>query len=328
MEPTTGKAKYYTLMEALKEQILSGTIKPGQKLPSENELTKEYALSRHTVRKALALLENEGYITAQHGKGTFCSERVIQRHNSKNIAVVTTYLSDYIFPRLIQGMDRVLSENGYSIILKNTCNSRSKEEKVLKELLDKPIDGLIIEPSKSQILCRHINLYEMLDKYQIPYVFIQGCYPQMADKPCILMDDCKGGYLLTRHLLETGRRNIIGIFKADDSQGAQRHKGYQIVQQDFAEEVQEGRGRGRPEAQQHLQTAVDQTGEQAPLDAVAEGHQHKGQHAEQGDAAAVGHGEDADVGQHRANGDHQGAFDQNAGLGISFRHFGFAPQYK
>ena len=40
------------------------------------------------------------------------------------------------------------------------------------------------------------------------------------------MDDCKGGYLLTRHLLETGRRNIIGIFKADDSQGAQRHKGY------------------------------------------------------------------------------------------------------
>jgi|GEM_PF-2676 len=87
MEPTTGKAKYYTLMEALKEQIPSGTIKPGQKLPSENELTREYALSRHTVRKALALLENEGYITAQHGKGTFCSERVIQRHNSKNIAV-------------------------------------------------------------------------------------------------------------------------------------------------------------------------------------------------------------------------------------------------
>ena len=109
---------------------------------------------------------------------------------------------------------------------------------------------------------------------------------------------------------------------------AQRHKGYQIVQQDFAEEVQEGRSRGRPEAQQHLQTAVDQTGEQAPLDAVAEGHQHKGQHAEQGDAAAVGHGEDADVGQHRADGDHQGAFDQNAGLGIGFRHFGFAPQYK
>ena len=77
----------------------------------------------------------------------------------------------------------MLSENGYSIILKNTCNSRSKEEKVLKELLDKPIDGLIIEPSKSQILCRHINLYEMLDKYQIPYVFIQAATPRWQTSP-------------------------------------------------------------------------------------------------------------------------------------------------
>ena len=41
---------------------------------------------------------------------------------SRNIAVVTTYISDYIFPRLIQGMDNVLSEQGYSIILKNTGN--------------------------------------------------------------------------------------------------------------------------------------------------------------------------------------------------------------
>ena len=212
MEPTTGKAKYYTLMEALKEQILSGTIKPGQKLPSENELTREYALSRHTVRKALALLENEGYITARHGKGTFCSERVIQRHNSKNIAVTTTYLSDYIFPRLIQGMDRVLSENGYSIILKNTCNSRSKEEKVLKELLDKPIDAHHRAEQKPDPLPPH-QLVRNAGQVSDPVCLHPGCYPQMADKPCILMDDCKGGYLLTRHLLETGRRNIIGIFK-------------------------------------------------------------------------------------------------------------------
>ena len=79
-------------------------------------------------------------------------------------------------------MDRVLSENGYSIILKNTCNSRSKEEKVLKELLDKPIDGLIIEPSKTQISCRHTSLYDQMDEYGIPYVFIQGYFEQMKKK--------------------------------------------------------------------------------------------------------------------------------------------------
>ena len=101
---------------------------------------------------------------------------------SRNIAVVTTYISDYIFPRLIQGMDNVLSEQGYSIILKNTGNSRQKEAKCLEELLQKDIDGLIIEPSKSQLSCRHSGLYENLEKYQIPYIFIQGIYTEMKDE--------------------------------------------------------------------------------------------------------------------------------------------------
>lgn len=222
----TGKAKYYLLMEELRERMLSGDIKAGDKLPSENELVQKYGVSRHTVRKAFAILENEGYVRAIHGKGTFCTEQTLHRVESKNIAVVTTYLSDYIFPRLIQGIDQVLSAHGYSIILKNTGNSRSREAQILEELLHKPIDGLIIEPSKSQILCKHLHLYQQLENYGIPYVFIQGHYPQMEDKPELLMDDCRGEYLLVKHLLERGRRRIAGIFKADDSQGEGRHRGY------------------------------------------------------------------------------------------------------
>lgn len=221
-----GKPKYFTLMEELKEKIISGRIQPGEKLPSENQFTVQYSLSRHTVRKALSLLEQEGYIEACHGKGTFCSEKMRHMKKSRNIAVVTTYISDYIFPRLIQGMDNVLSEQGYSIILKNTGNSRQKEAKCLEELLQKDIDGLIIEPSKSQLSCRHPGLYENLEKYQIPYIFIQGIYTEMKDKPHILMDDARGGYLVTKYLLEQGHRRITGFFKADDIQGIQRHKGY------------------------------------------------------------------------------------------------------
>ncbi len=89
-------------------------------------------------------------------------------------------------------MDNVLSEQGYSIILKNTGNSRQKEAKCLEELLQKDIDGLIIEPSKSQLSCRHPGLYENLEKYEIPYIFIQGIYTEMRDKPHILMDDAQG----------------------------------------------------------------------------------------------------------------------------------------
>jgi GntR family transcriptional regulator of arabinose operon len=139
---------------------------------------------------------------------------------------VTTYLSDYIFPTVIQGIDEVLTENGYSILLKNTNNSRNREAKCLEELLQKDIDGLIIEPSKSQIFCKHLNLYAILDAYKIPYVFIQGTYTQLEHKPHILLDDRKGGYLITDYLIQRGHKHIIGIFKADDIQGQERHKGY------------------------------------------------------------------------------------------------------
>lgn len=224
--------KYIKLMEDLKEKILSGEIQVGDKLPSENELSSQYQISRQTVRKALSILENAGYVYAQHGRGTFCSKPAHHNRNSKNIAVVTTYLSDYIFPRVINGIDTVLTKEGYSIILKNTKNSRSQEARCLEELLQKDIDGIIIEPSKSQIYCKHINLYQKLEEYQIPYVFIQGCFSKMSDKPQVLMDDCKGGYIITKYLIDTGHKNIVGVFKSDDIQGQNRHKGYVLALQE------------------------------------------------------------------------------------------------
>ena len=228
-----GKAKYYTLMEEMKSDILAGRIRPGEKLPSENELSSRYGISRHTVRKALGILVGEGYVEAFQGKGTFCANVLREIRGTGNIAVVTTYISDYIFPRLIQGIDDVLSDNGYSIILKNTGNSRQKEARCLEELISKGIDGLIIEPSKSELLCRHKSLYETLDRYHIPYIFIQGLYTEMKDKPHILMDDAKGGYMITKYLLDTGHKSVAGFFKADDRQGMERHKGYVKALQEY-----------------------------------------------------------------------------------------------
>ena len=101
---------------------------------------------------------------------------------------------------------------------------------------------------------------------------------------------------------------------------AQSHKCQNVVQQHFTGKVEHRGCRRRIEAHDHLQAAVDKAGEQPPLDAVAEGHQHKGQHTQQRDAAAVGHGKDLDVGQHHADRDHQSAFHHDAGLGISFGH--------
>ena len=131
---------------------------------------------------------------------------------SHNIAVIITYITDYIFPRLIQGNGQCALANGYSIILKSTGNSRKMEAQALEDILKKDIDGLIIEPSKSQLVCVTRICTGLWKEYEIPYIFIQGIYEQMADRPHILMDDCQGGYLVTRYLLDLHHRCIAGDF--------------------------------------------------------------------------------------------------------------------
>ncbi|RLQ94863.1 extracellular solute-binding protein [Falsibacillus albus] len=61
--------RYNRFIHELKEEIISGRIKPGEFILPENTLSKEYELSRVSIRKALALLVEEGLIEKIPGKG-------------------------------------------------------------------------------------------------------------------------------------------------------------------------------------------------------------------------------------------------------------------
>ncbi|MCJ7624482.1 MAG: GntR family transcriptional regulator [Anaerolineaceae bacterium] len=65
---------YLQLKKKLIEGIISGVYKPGEKLPSERILSEELKISRMTVREALKILNNDGYIYTQVGKGTFVQD--------------------------------------------------------------------------------------------------------------------------------------------------------------------------------------------------------------------------------------------------------------
>ncbi|MEG0329587.1 MAG: trehalose operon repressor [Longicatena sp.] len=64
------ESKYHTIYTQLLGMIESGAVKPQELLPSENELMKTYKVSRDTIRKALDLLTQNGYISKAKGKGS------------------------------------------------------------------------------------------------------------------------------------------------------------------------------------------------------------------------------------------------------------------
>jgi len=69
-----GIALYYQVAEVLRNQIKSGRLRPGDLLPSEDELCSLFQISRTTVRAALNMLVSEGLIYRKQGRGTYVAE--------------------------------------------------------------------------------------------------------------------------------------------------------------------------------------------------------------------------------------------------------------
>ncbi|MFC4213580.1 GntR family transcriptional regulator [Pedobacter lithocola] len=66
--------QYRQLYETLRKQISNGVYKAGDLLPSESELNIAHSVTQPTIRQALALLVNDGYIKKHHGKGSIVQE--------------------------------------------------------------------------------------------------------------------------------------------------------------------------------------------------------------------------------------------------------------
>lgn len=61
--------KYLRLAEAIRRQIRTGELKPGDRLPSTRDLKAQYQVANETVRWAMRTLIEEGLIVARHGEG-------------------------------------------------------------------------------------------------------------------------------------------------------------------------------------------------------------------------------------------------------------------
>ncbi len=216
--------------QEIKSRILDGTFQPNQKISSESELMKQFAVSRHTVRAAIGELVNKGWLYREQGAGTFCADRsmdsrLMSGSNQKNIAIITTFISEYIFPSIIRGAESYLSKHGYNVSLFSTNNDHSEEKRILEKILTEQFDGVIVEPTKSALSNPNISYYLNLERQQIPYIMINAYYDEL-EPVSITMNDEKGGYVQTEHLIQLGHTNIVGFFKTDDLQGVKRMKGF------------------------------------------------------------------------------------------------------
>jgi GntR family transcriptional regulator len=65
------RSPYRQIADQLRAVIDAGELRPGDKLPSEAELTRHYGVARMTVRQAIQELRTEGRVVSEHGRGVF-----------------------------------------------------------------------------------------------------------------------------------------------------------------------------------------------------------------------------------------------------------------
>ena len=217
--------KYTQIEEYLKEQIYSGTIQKGDKISSEAELSKQFNLSRQTVRNAISALIESGLLYSAQGKGTFVRNKPLSKPKTFLLGLGTQFYTNYsIFPKIVSGISELTESQGYSIIISETQNTYEGESRCLQSFLDKNVDGLIMEPCKTTLPNVNNKLYKEFVSRGIPIIFFNG-YRNDLDCSYVVSNDEIGGYNAARHLLENGHRDISVFLKFDDLQGHERFRG-------------------------------------------------------------------------------------------------------
>jgi GntR family transcriptional regulator len=89
----------HSLASELRARISSGEWRPGERIPSEPELARRRTVSRSSMRAAITVLEEEGFVSRKHGSGTYITHRPALRNDlGRNFGVSTQIASTGLEP--------------------------------------------------------------------------------------------------------------------------------------------------------------------------------------------------------------------------------------
>ncbi len=225
---------YVQIKKYVENMIEFGQLKPDDRIPSENDLTEKFDVSRITVKTALDLLAEEGKVYRMQGKGTFVTnalsdyacknDKIAGNEEIKNIACILPQLKGNFILNILEGLLSEAESQGYNVIVYKSDESAKKEEEIIKKILSSGIKGIIVYPVENRVYCPEI-LKLTLNRF--PLVVIDK-YLKGVNTNVVHTDNFKGAYEATRHLIELGHGKIGFVSLSSCSSSIEdRIKGYE-----------------------------------------------------------------------------------------------------
>jgi LacI family transcriptional regulator len=209
-----------------------------------NDIAKALNLSASTVSKALSnsyeisektkklVLE---YAQANNYRPNLIAQSLKQGH-SNSIGIVVSNIDNPFFSQVINGIESIAYQEGYNVIFTQTHEQYDLEVKNVNHLAHRSVDGLLISLS---IETNNIEYLQKLQQQGLPIVFFDRVSNEM-DTHKVIVDNFKGAYDATTHLIKSGYKNIAHITSAaNTSVTRERLSGYEQALTDNAVKINE-----------------------------------------------------------------------------------------
>lgn len=216
---------YGQIADDFRERILSGELKPGERLPSFTEMRSLHRVSQATLNRVHSVLEAEGLITRRRGAGTF----VIDYHThavpnginggtsrvnflSNAVVIVTPFGKPVSVHRstgwlewIAQGATEAVQQNGKHAV---SISPEISEVEIERLIAERPFGALI--PANLSDASLPLKVLRKLKRHRVPVVAF-GNSPALNECDHVLSDHEDGAYQLTKLFLEQGKTRILMV---------------------------------------------------------------------------------------------------------------------
>jgi LacI family transcriptional regulator len=163
-------------------------------------LKDDPVVSKKTKKKIFDLAEEMGYRYNHFARN-------LREQRTYTIGVIVPRLNSYFMSTVIAGIESVANNEGYTLIISQSSESAGKEVDSAKTMFNNRVDGLLVSLAYETDNLSH---FDQFIKKNVPLIFFDRV-AEHPDSTCVLIDNRKGAYESTSHLIAQGCQRIVHI---------------------------------------------------------------------------------------------------------------------
>lgn len=193
---------------------------------------KPEGMSEETRKNIIKIIEEVGYVPNSMARSIAVSE-------TKIIGAIIPDVENPFFAQIVRGVEDYALKNGYTVFLCNSDFNVKKEQKYLYSLLEKRVDGIILNTSGELGSGRLRNL---LHQNNIPIIVMDRKTNDFKDYPGVFIDNEQAAYEGVSYLINKGNKNIVFLGGEKSVYTVQeRFKGYKRAMENAGIDIDENR---------------------------------------------------------------------------------------